>query len=158
MTTKTTLRQHAKQGFAFLVIGGVAFLTDAAVYNLLVFAGPNGSGVMHGLPLPAKIIAIVVASVVTYIGNKVWTFRSRNSRMSVRQITAFCIINGIAIGLQLGCLGFSRYVLGLHDAVSDNVSGTFIGQVLATIFRYFTYSRFVFPESDDAKRESLSQA
>ena len=49
--------------------------------------------------------------------------------------------------LRLGCLGCSRYVLGLDSAFADNVSGTFIGQVVSTTFRYFTYGKFVFPQA-----------
>ena len=50
----------------------------------------------------------------------------------------------VAILLQLGCLAFSRYVLGLEGPISDNVAGTIIGQILATAFRFLTYERFVF--------------
>lgn len=159
MTFSESIRRHLKQGFAFLVVGGLAFVADAAVYNLLVFVGADGRGLLHDLPLAAKITSIVVASVVTYIGNRLWTFKSRNSKLAARQLIAFCLINGIAILLQLGCLGFSRYVLGLHDVVADNISGTLIGQAFATVFRYFTYSRFVFPENTDtAATEAISQA
>lgn len=116
---------------------------DAATYNVLVFWG--GHGPMFDLPILAKIIAIVLASIATYLGNHWWTFRDRKNRPSVRQILVFALINGGAILLQLGCLGFSRYVLGLADPVADNISGTLIGQALATIFRYFMYDRYVFP-------------
>ena len=56
------------------------------------------------------------------------------------------------MGLQELCLGFSRYVLGLHSWLSDNVSGTLVGQALATVFRYVTYRAWVFP--DDAQAEA----
>ncbi|MDU1123568.1 MAG: GtrA family protein, partial [Dermabacter sp.] len=67
---------------------------------------------------------------------------------TAKSILAFIIVNVIASALQLGCLGFSRYVLGLDSAFADNVSGTFIGQVVSTTFRYFTYGKFVFPEAE----------
>jgi hypothetical protein len=57
----------------------------------------------------------------------------------------FLLINLIATALQLSCLGFSRYVLGLDSVLADNISGTLIGQVVSTSFRYITYGRFVFP-------------
>jgi hypothetical protein len=37
-------------------------------------------------------------------------------------------------------------VLGLSDPVADNISGTLVGQALATVFRYLTYGRWVFPD------------
>ncbi|WP_445996210.1 GtrA family protein [Okibacterium fritillariae] len=131
------------RGSSFLFIGGIAFLVDAGLYNLLVYWG--GHGPLHDLPLLAKIISIATASAATYVGNKLLTYRDRPTRVSVRQIAIFITINLIAGGLQLACLGFSRYVLHLDDPVADNIFGTFIGQILATAFRYVTYGRFVFP-------------
>ncbi|MCX4093844.1 GtrA family protein [Nocardia sp. alder85J] len=132
-----TLRRSA----AFLVVGGIGFVVDAGTYNLLVFAG--GKGVLYHAPLLAKIIAIVTATVVTYFGNKWWTYGQRGGG-SARQYVLYALFNVIAIGLQLGCLGFSRYVLELSSPLSDNVSGTLIGQALAVVFRYWAYGAFVF--------------
>jgi len=143
---------HLRRGAAFLVIGGLAFIVDAASYNLLVF-GTGEGGPLAELPLPAKVIAIAIASIVTFIGNRLWTFGSRKTPTTVRQILLFIVLNLIAMGLQLACLGFSRYVLGLDGIVADNVSGTLIGQALATIFRYFTYDRWIFPARDETSSD-----
>ncbi|WP_423918407.1 GtrA family protein [Frigoribacterium sp. 2-23] len=137
------IADHLRRASTFLVIGGVGFLVDAAVYNGLVFWG--GRGPLFDLPLVAKVLAIAVASVVTYLGSHFWTFRDRSERMTLRSFGLFIAINVAAIVLQLACLGFSRYVLGLAGPVADNVSGTFIGQALATAFRYVAYGRWVFP-------------
>jgi len=137
------LSEHLRRGGTFLVIGGIGFLVDAAVYNGLVFWG--GQGPLFSLPLVAKVVAIAVASVVTYLGSHFWTFRDRSSAVSARSFGAFLAVNVVAILLQLACLGFSRYVLGLDGPVADNVSGTLVGQVLATAFRYVAYGRWVFP-------------
>lgn len=126
----------------FLVVGGAAFVVDALVYNLLVF-GP-GAAVFGALPLVAKVLAIVVATVASYLGNRLLTYRDRGSGMSWRAFGLFVLLNVAAMVLQLGCLAFSRYVLGLDDVVADNVWGTLIGQTVATAFRYVTYGRFVF--------------
>lgn len=139
------IRSHLRRGSSFLLVGGVAFLIDAGTYNALVFWGGNGP--LFDWPIAAKVIAITVASVATYIGNHLWTFRDRRVAPSFGQVALFLGINGGAVLLQLGCLAFSRYVLGLSDPVSDNISGTFIGQALATVFRYVAYDRWVFPRS-----------
>lgn len=147
--SQNTLSKKAKEAGAFLVIGGLAFLVDAATYNLLVF-WVTGEGPMFHQPLAAKIIAIVLASIVTYIGNRYWTFNSRHLPHKWSRYVLFVVFNLIAIGLQLGCLAFSRYVLGLDSILADNISGTFIGQALATVFRFVTYDRFVFPHHEAA--------
>jgi len=136
-------RRRGREVGAFLVIGLLAFFVDAGVYNLLVF-GISGTGLLYELPLPAKIAAIVVASIVTYVGNRYWTFGSRTLPHRWSRYVLFVVFNLIAILLQLGCLAFSRYVLGLEGPISDNVAGTIIGQILATAFRFLTYERFVF--------------
>ncbi|MEU7139376.1 GtrA family protein [Nocardia sp. NPDC046473] len=131
-----------RQGSAFLVVGAIGFLVDAGTYNLLVFWG--GEGVLYHYPLPAKIIAIAVATVVTYFGNKWWTFAHKKTDNPGREYLLYAVFNVVAIGLQLGCLGFSRYVLDLSSPLSDNISGTLIGQIVAVIFRYWAYDKFVF--------------
>ncbi|RDI48495.1 GtrA family protein [Nocardia mexicana] len=131
-----------RQGGAFLVVGAIGFLVDAGTYNLLVFWG--GEGVMYHAPLPAKIIAIVVATVVTYFGNKWWTFAHKQGGSPAREYVLYALFNVIAIGLQLGCLGFSRYVLDMSSPLADNISGTLIGQIVAVVFRYWAYDKFVF--------------
>lgn len=131
-----------RKGGAFLVVGVLGFLVDAGVYNALVFFG--GEGPMFHAPLPAKLIAIGVATVATYFGNKYWTFKHRPAGNAARQWVLYLLFNVVAIGLQLACLGFSRYVLNLDSPLADNVSGTLIGQIVAVVFRFWAYDKFVF--------------
>ncbi|MCA2209250.1 MULTISPECIES: GtrA family protein [Nocardia] len=143
----TKVTTALRQGAAFLVVGAVGFLVDAGTYNLLVFWGGGLSlseGVLYHSPLTAKVVAIVVATVVTYFGNKWWTFAHKKSGSAGREYLLYALVNVVAIGLQLGCLGFSRYVLDLSSPLSDNISATVIGQTLAVIFRYWAYDKFVF--------------
>jgi len=149
MSTTGRWRSLARRGGAFLVVGGVAFFVDALTFNLLAF-GLTGRGPLYDSPLVAKSIAILVATVVTYVGNRYWTFSSRHIERRFSRYVLFAALNVIAIGLQLGCLGFSRYVLGLEGIVADNISGTLVGQALATVFRFVTYDRWVFPRGDTA--------
>lgn len=144
--TAKALRLFRKGG-AFLVVGGIGFLVDAGTYNLLVFWG--GEGPMFHAPLPAKIISIAVATVVTYFGNKWWTYSDHEGGDGARHILIYALLNVVAIGLQLGCLGFSRYVLGLDSPLADNISGTLVGQAVALGFRFWAYGKFVFTSAHD---------
>jgi putative flippase GtrA len=148
--------RHLGPSLKFLTVGGLVFLIDAALYNLLVFWSPAsgwGHGLLHGHPITAKVLTIVAASCLTYLGNRLWTYRDRPRPRTARSILMFVGLNVLASALQLACLGFSRYVLGLDSALADNVSGTLIGQVVSTTFRYLTYGRFVFPHGQDAEDE-----
>lgn len=147
MSEATGLVGLLRRGGAFLVVGGVAFLVDALTFNLLTFGITfTGEGLLYDLPLVSKSIAILLATVVTYVGNRYWTFSSRHIERRFSRYVLFVLLNIAAIGIQLGCLAFSRYVLGFEGVVPDNVSGTLIGQALATVFRFVTYDRWVFPD------------
>lgn len=142
------LDDHLASSLKFLTVGGLVFLLDAAMYNALVFWEPGqgwGEGFLHAQPLTAKVLTIALASCLTYLGNRLWTFGDRPAPPTGRSVLAFVLVNVMAAGLQLACLGFSRYVLGLDSPLADNISGTLIGQVVSTSFRYVTYGRFVFP-------------
>lgn len=142
-TIPNNIRETARRFGTFLVVGGLAFIVDAAIFNSLVYWG--GAGPLNDTPLIAKAIAILAATLASYLGSKFWTFSDSNSPTNLKQFLLFILLNIFAMFLQLGCLWFSRYILHLSSPLSDNVSGTVIGQAFATFFRYATYRRWVFP-------------
>ncbi|WP_345752390.1 UbiA family prenyltransferase [Microbacterium rhizophilus] len=140
-------RRHMRRGSAFLAVGLVGFVVDAALYNLLVFGG--GHGPLFDQPLLAKSLSLLVSLAVSYLGNKLWTYRDRGAPMSASEVARFAAANAIAVLLHLACLWFSRAVLGQADVVSDNLWGTVVGQAVATAFRYVAYTWWVFPHAAD---------
>lgn len=136
---------HIKRGSTFLIVGGIAFVADAAIFNMLVYW--EGKGPLFTFPLVAKMLSILAASCVSYIGSKLWTFKDSQRPASSTQFLQFMGLNIVAILLQMSCLGFSRYILHEANAFSDNLWGTLIGQAVATLFRYVTYNKWVFPTS-----------
>lgn len=144
----TKVRNLLRRGGAFLVVGAIGFVVDAGTYNLLVFFG--GEGPLFHAPLAAKIISIATATVVTYFGNKLWTYSDHEGETGLRHILVYAGLNLVAIALQLGCLGFSRYVLGQDSPLADNISGTLVGQAVAMGFRFWAYGKFVFVRSSEA--------
>ncbi|GAB4064003.1 hypothetical protein GCM10028777_09020 [Angustibacter speluncae] len=147
----------------FGVVGGVAYVVDLAVFNLLRF----GPGELLGdKPLTAKAVSVAVATCVAWYGNRQWTFRRRRTAAPVRELVQFFVINGIGLGIGLACLFVSHYVLGLRTPLADNVSANGIGLVLSTLFRFWAYRRFVFTAEladdpvlavDDAPARSTAQ-
>ena len=43
----------------------------------------------------------------------------------------------------------SHYLLGLDSALADNISANVVGLVLGTLFRFWSYRKWVFPEVPD---------
>jgi putative flippase GtrA len=131
----------------FGVVGAVAFVVDVAVFNLLLF---HSSGFLHGKPVTAKAVSTVIATVVSYLGNRFWTFRHRQSTGSPREYVLFFALNGVGLLITEACLAFSHYVLGLDSQLADNLSANVIGVGLAMLFRFWAYRRWVFPEQEDS--------
>ena len=135
----------------FGMVGAVAFVIDLGGYNLLVF-GPHllgmlgegdTVGVLNDKPLTARVISASVATLVAWIGNRLWTFRRRRQRPAAHELALFVMFNVAAMVIAVICLGFSRYVLDLHSQLADNVTNI-VGIGFGTLFRFWTYRRFVF--------------
>ena len=129
----------------FGTVGALAFVLDTALYNILVFGVPGLlEGPMDGSPLWGKTVATSVATIFSWLGNRLWTFRHRRSEPVAHEFGLFVVFNVIGLGIALACLGFSRYVLGLESQLADNIAGNGVGLVLGTLFRFWAYRRFVF--------------
>jgi putative flippase GtrA len=119
----------------FGAVGVLAFLVTDAGTNLLHFQAGQG-------PLTANVVATVVAMAVSYAGNRYWTFRDRQRTGVRREGTLFFLLNGVGLAIQLACLGFATYLLGLHGKLSYNVA-LVAGIAMATLFRYWSYKQWV---------------
>ena len=135
----------------FGLVGAVAFVIDLGGYNLLVF-GPhllgllgegNTAGALNSKPLTARIISASVATVVAWLGNRLWTFRHRRNRPATHELALFVMFNVAAMVIAVIALGFSRYVLGLESQLADNVANI-VGIGTGTLFRFWAYRKFVF--------------
>ena len=135
----------------FGMVGAVAFVIDLGGYNLLVF-GPhllgmlgegNTQGILYDKPLTARIFSASAATLVAWLGNRLWTFRHRRNRQATHELALFVFFNVVAMVISVACLGFSRYVLGLDSQLSDNLTNI-IGIAIGTLFRFWAYRKFVF--------------
>jgi putative flippase GtrA len=136
----------------FGVVGGVGYIIDVGLFNFLRYGGDNG-GVLHDKPLTAKAISVTIATVVTYIGNRHWTWRNRERSGAGREVALFFLLNGIGLLISVGCLAFSHYVLDLRSPLADNISANVVGLALGMAFRFWSYRTFVFRRVDSPVRE-----
>lgn len=143
MQIKGFLTNIRKELGKFGVIGLAAYVIDLTVFNLLRFAG--GEGPLFDKPLTAKVISVLVATTFAYFGNRLWTFRDRTRSSFRREYTLFFVFNAVGMVISLSCLWISHYLLGFESALADNISANVIGLVLGTIFRFWGYHNWVFP-------------
>lgn len=127
----------------FGAVGAVAFVVDIGLFNLLRFGLGDGGPLEHK-PLTAKVISASVATVVAWLGNRLWTFRHRRRQRPAHELALFVVFNVAGMAIALGCLAFSHYGLGLRSPAADNISANGVGLVLGTLFRFWAYRTFVF--------------
>ncbi|MDD2859359.1 MAG: GtrA family protein [Candidatus Nanopelagicales bacterium] len=140
----------------FGAVGLVALVVDIGLFNLLRFAG--GQGPMYDRPISAKIISVAAATVVAYFGNRYWTWRDRGRTHMSRELLMFFLLNAVGMLISVACLWISHYALGLTSALADNLSANVIGLGLGTLFRFWSYRKWVFPElPDDAVAHEIAE-
>ena len=144
---ETLVHEIAKFG----AVGLIALVVDIGVFNILILGFDIG-------PMTSKVISVALATTVAYFGNRYWTFRHRGRTNMGREYVLFFVLNGIGMLIALACLGFSHYVLHLQSALADNISANVIGLALGTLFRFWSYRKWVFPEvPDDAADQELAE-
>jgi hypothetical protein len=148
------VRGLAHEVMKFGVVGLVALVVDVGLFNVLRFAG--GEGPLYDKPITAKAISVIVATTVAYTGNRLWTFKERGRTSVLREYGLFFLLNGIAMCIALACLWFSHYALGLDSPIADNISANVIGLGLGTLFRFWSYRKWVFPEVDPVTVAEIS--
>jgi putative flippase GtrA len=121
----------------FGVVGLVGFFTDIAIFNLLRVS-------VFDEPIAPKIISVAIATLVTWFGNRYWTFREHRRKNYLLELLEFgaVALGGLLIGLL--CLWVSHYLLGFDSIVADNIAGNVIGLFLGTAFRFFLYRFWVY--------------
>jgi putative flippase GtrA len=124
----------------FGVVGILAFLITIGGANLLHFGAGLG-------PLTAVTISTIVATVFSFVGNRHWTFRHRKGHGLGRESVLFFFFNGIGLLIQLAFVSAAYHGLGLTSSFWYNVSNI-SGVIVATIFRLYTYRRWVFTTPD----------
>lgn len=130
----------------FAVIGAINTAVDIAILNALLWIGP----------LKAKIVSTIVATTLSYLMNRRWTFASRQRGKVHREYLLFFGLNAIGWIIQMAPIGFAKYGLGfseesleLADWIAFNLANL-IGTFFGMLFRFWSYRTFVFRKPDAA--------
>jgi putative flippase GtrA len=141
----------------FGVVGGVAFLVDLTIYNLLLFVWG---------PVPSSVVSTVIAATLAFIGNRYWTWRDRERSSLAREYSLYFFFNFVGLLITLAVVWLSHDVLGsrwpdiFQTRIADNVAKMIIGTGLASLFRFWAYRRFVFgsPAAQDTPAAHAASA
>jgi putative flippase GtrA len=124
----------------FLTVGGLGYIVDVAAFNVL----RSAPGLVGIDPSYARVLAVALAMVVTYLGNRLFTWRGSGTDDRRREVALFVVFNVVGLGPSLLTLIVSHDLLGLTSQLADNLSANVVGLALGTLFRYWSYKRFVF--------------
>lgn len=148
----------------FGVVGLVGYGVDVGIFNALRL-GLLGEGHFFQGPIGAKILSVAIATLVTWIGNRYWTFRAHRRANYLLELFEFSVVAVGGLGVGLLCLWISHYVLGFTSLLADNISSNVIGLFLGTAFRFFLYRFWVYGhhragglKADELKAEAAAIA
>jgi len=126
------------EGAKFGVVGGIGFVVTIA-----------GADVLHfdvGLGKYTSItVATIAATVLTFLGNRCWTFRHRKGSGASQESVMFFALNGVGLLIQYACIGLVQDVLGLQGKLWYTVANL-IGTAIGTLFRFWSYRKWVWHE------------
>ncbi|MGQ0838387.1 GtrA family protein [Actinokineospora sp.] len=134
----------------FAVVGSLSFVFTMTVNYALKLT------ILTEHPVTALAIAVTIATILSYILNREWSFRTRGGRERPHEAALFFLISGVAVGLNSLPLYVSRYFLHLQvpevslvtQEVADFGFGIILGTLLGTVFRWWGFKKWVFPQAD----------
>ena len=120
----------------FGVVGAFNAVLDIALFNWLRVEGVG--------PLTSKALSMTVAATSSYFMNRHWSFAHRARTGVKREYTLFIILSAGGLLIVEVCLAISHYGLGFESRLADNIAANGIGLVLGTLWRFWSFKRWVF--------------
>jgi putative flippase GtrA len=149
----STLREYLRNSWrillkevtAFGFVGGIALIIDVGIFTWLA---PHGA-------LKAKAASTVVATTFAYFGNRHLSFSHRARTGLARETSFFFAINLITLIFSELIIALFVYPLNYGHG-SRTVFFVNLGTiVLGTIFRFWSYKRFVFLHPDRVHQHEI---
>ena len=139
---------------------------EAAKFGVVGIVGViitnGGYGLLHntfGLgPVTATTIATIVATAISYVANRYWSFRHRERTGVAREGVIFFVLNGVGLLIQDAVVAFNFYILSNgHNKAAEFIALN-AGIALATLFRFWSYRKWVWVEPGDGTEAERERA
>jgi putative flippase GtrA len=132
------------QRFRQIVHEAAKFGTVGAIGTLITLGGADLLHLGVGIDgFTSLAVATLVATVFSYLANRYWTFRHRESAASTpRETTIFFVLNAIGLLIQECFIWAARYGLGHNSGLWYNAA-LIVGIGFGTLFRFWSYRKWV---------------
>ena len=136
---KERMIDNQKEFIRYAFVGISILVVDVILFNSLAYSN------LRIEPVTSKVFAGILSTSLAFYVHREITFGKRDYKMKSRhQASLFFIIQAGGICIASTCLWFSHYILHFQGVISDNVAGNFVGLGIATIFRFYFNSRYVY--------------
>src|SRR5699024_6413281 len=146
------LRRLAVEAFKFLTVGGLGYIVDVGLSNVLAYGLGPIPALLEGSPIKSKIISTVLAMIVVWIGNRLLTYGDRITHSNSRGLVHFVAVKLTVMFISVIQLGVTWYLLDMRDQLTYNIPTNIVGIGFATLFRFYANRTCVFKdESPDTE-------
>lgn len=128
-------RELIHEGAKFCVIGGLGAITTL-----------GGADILHNHMAVGKYTSITISTLiatgVTFLGNRYWTFRHRSGKGTAHESLMFFVLNGVGLLIGYACIWLVQTGFGAGGALWYDFAN-FLGLVFGTMFRFWSYRKWV---------------
>jgi putative flippase GtrA len=135
-------RQQIHEGAKFGIVGLTGVVVVIAGNDFLHF----GLGVEKYISLT---LATIAATIITFLGNRYWSFRHREGGSARNDTILFFVLNAVGLLIQWVCLWIVTDAIGLSDRFWYSAA-TLFGIGLGTLFRFWSYRKWIWVSPEAA--------
>lgn len=104
----------------FSLVGGLNFLIDLGILNLLIFATAISGGFYAAV---FKALAFLAAMTSSFIWNKFWTFRALDTGRTGKQFMEFFTVSGVGLLVNVGAFEILNDAIGAQAPLVLSLTG-----------------------------------
>lgn len=153
--SRERLERAAKQFVKFGIVGGINFVIDWGILNLLswILDIHNGWQV-----IPLNTVAFLAAVTNSFFFNKYWTFRKQGKDQQAQEMGKFFLVSLVGLLLNTGAVFFvTTYVpapFGLSEVLWLNAA-KIVATVLVMAWNFVGYKYWAFSKSQDSVAKAV---
>ncbi|MGN6474448.1 MAG: GtrA family protein [Mycobacteriales bacterium] len=147
----TTFEHLIHEIAKFGVVGAAAFVLTTVLNNVFHFGLNLG-------PLTSFGLATIIAATASYFANRHWTWRHKDDSGLGRGLSMFLVLSAVGLAISELPVGFSEYVIGAHSKLAYNISSTIVGTALGTVWRFWSFRKWVFLEPEPDRTEDAAES